>query len=242
MEVSTLNPKEFMTKYLNLTSKITILILLVCFFHAVTAISRNKSNPELEYSDTLPFPISEREAYEINNNGFIKSKFKVKSTVINNNTIVMSGTLERGVITFVDSAKATPFTIELISSDIMPKEISQGKKLSQCILKGDSRGDLSSERIFIKTSSLNCRNKDKSTPIEIQTNAIWLDKKGLNGIKGRSIVGGIKDNEKYNSTKRLYNVEDLTETILNNAETTIPAIFIPRKTKVQIVFPLNNKK
>ena len=39
-----------------------------------------------------------------------------------------------------------------------------------------------------------------------------------------------------------YNVEDLTETILNNAETTIPAIFIPRKTKVQIVFPLNNRK
>lgn len=86
------------------------------------------------------------------------------------------------------------------------------------------------------------RNKDKSTPIEIQTNAIWLDNKGLNGIKGRAIVGGVKDNKKYNSTKRLYNVQDLTETILNNAETTIPAIFIPRKTKVQIVFPLNNKK
>ena len=234
--------KVLMTKYLNLTSKIAILILLVCFFHAATAISRNESNPELEYSDTLPFPMSKREAYEINNNGFIKSKFKVKSTVINNNAIVMSGILERGFVAFVDSAKATPFTIELISSDIMPKEISQGKKLSHCILKGDSRGDLSSERIFIKASSLNCRNKDKSTPIEIQTNAIWLDKKGLNGIKGIAIVGGVKDNEKYNSTKRLYNVEDLTETILNNAETTIPAIFIPRKTKVQIVFPLNNKK
>ena len=231
-----------MTKYLNLTSKITILILIAYLVHPTTAISGNEAKSELEYSDTLPLPMSKREAYEINNNGFIKSKFKVESTEKNNNAIVMYGILERGVVAFVDSAKETPFIIELISSDIIPKEISQGKKLSHCVLKGDSRGDLSYERIFINASSLHCRNKDMSTPIKIQTNAIWLDNKDLNGIKGIAIVGGIKDNEKYNSTKRIYNIKDLTETILNNAETTIPAIFIPRKTKVQIVFPLNNKK
>lgn len=233
-----------MTKWYQISA---LLIVVISLAFPSTYVNANEDK-EREYTDQIPMPISPRERYELRENKFIKSRLSVDSIEKEENKITLKGTLERGIAAFNTigvSEERTELYLKLSARESLPKELTEGVEYSSCILKGHIIGSPLGE-VIIRGNSLQCAGK------AIKTEALWWGEDGLNGVKGMTIKAGEKQQlskEDEDMKKILLNSEGtdksrkkFLEDMHDESLKAIPATFVPRQTKVTIIFYPNGIK
>jgi hypothetical protein len=219
---------------------IVLFMLMTLAYLVLTNDNIWKENPK-KLSDTIPLPISPLEFHELHNDGFIKSKLKVQSIQQDNTSVVIEGYLARASVSYSNQMPQIPIHIELVlnSNISLPKEISNGEELKNCILKGNISELYIGNEINVHLEKLHCHNKETGFPVEIKTEAYWKENNINNRVQGFIIEIGIKDSTKEYLKTNPKSWQEHMEYSIEHEKNVVWARVIPRKTKISIVFPLS---
>lgn len=209
--------------------------VIVVFYQSIVFANREEKSSTY-VSDKPAIPLSPREIDEIKNDGFIKNRLEIISVKYNGNEVVLEGELQRFVFSLVNNIEdRTPLYMQLKirANVVFPKELLNGENLSNCILEGESEGDIGVERIIIRDTRISCKKKK----LKLKKKALWFSEDGRIGLKGIIINTGLRDSKAEYLHTDPKSFEETVQQSIDHAENVIPGIVVRRNTRVTIVFP-----